>query len=1132
MAGVVVDSVVVELQAKIDKYQRDLAAATKQTEDYFKRMHKASSKPITPTMGRAAIAQANAEAAAVERAEGRKQAARRKTAESEAAAQARISAAVERGIQRQNEQAANAERNAGRIGRAYNKSLASAQTRAMSGTSIGSGVVNTGGIDVTRRQIELETRLAVARAAGAEKTTVALRDQLEKIKLIETYQRRGLSATEAKARAEQRLTSIITARQRREEQAARRNIEQSLRQNRGSVGLGLQGAATAIVGAVGLNEISQLNDKYIEFTNRLRLAGLEGQNQKEVQDALFASAQRYGVELGSLGGIFQKATEAGREYGATQQQNIQFTNAVAAAVKVQGGSVESARGAILQLGQSLQSGTVRAEEFNSMMEGLFPLLQAAAASSDKYGGSVAKLRAAVVDGKVSSEEFFNLILKGSAILEEKAAKATLTTAAGFTTLTNALTVYFGEADKANGVSAAFGEALGLLARNLGTVIPAIAAITLAIGVGYVGAAINGVRMSAALATAQTQAAIAAGTLAAAEVTAAGATTTLAYAMRGLLGLMGGPVGIAITAVTLGLGYLAFSSRDAATNTQNLTKQQSALQKVLDAANTDKMAGATNALSGARSQLTKETIALAKAEAYLRAQQAENALNDAKRGVKRVATTRYETAPDSRRRIPIVTTEEVALGNRRSRGGDGLTERERALALAEKNFIEAGRAVNEVNAAAKLIAAGGGDKPIATATAVGAKTGGASSGPTGPTAAEIEARFQQEMSRLRIEELQARLQLTDDAQARADLQREILREEYKARVDEINANKDFKPEQRQQQIDALNKLYGTPTKDANGDLTVGIPGVLSRGITRDLLIQQERDAADIAAASSQNAQDLLRSDLQLADTREEKLALEMRLLDLAYEQERAELEATKASRELLLGKKAETDAQWRIANDRLQTLDKLKAGDVAAAQRQNEGPLAAYARSFSAASFEDQAESLVVSELQSVQDGIANALSGAIGTKNSFLKSLISLFVQQVIMRPIAEALAQSGGGGGGGGIFGAILSVGKSLIPRASGGHVTSGNPYLVGENGPELFSPAGSGKIIPTGQLNGMRGGNIIVNQSFTLDARYGITTTQLLEYTNRVASEKATQAASVASRAVYEGIPKRMQQYNINGV
>ena len=45
---------------------------------------------------------------------------------------------------------------------------------------------------------------------------------------------------------------------------------------------------------------------------------------------------------------------------------------------------------------------------------------------------------------------------------------------------------------------------------------------------------------------------------------------------------------------------------------------------------------------------------------------------------------------------------------------------------------------------------------------------------------------------------------------------------------------------------------------------------------------------------------------------------------------------------------------------------------------------------------------------------------------------------------------------------------------RASGGPVSGGTTYLVGENGPELFTPSSSGSIIPNGQL---RGGGVVVN-------------------------------------------------------
>jgi phage-related minor tail protein len=49
--------------------------------------------------------------------------------------------------------------------------------------------------------------------------------------------------------------------------------------------------------------------------------------------------------------------------------------------------------------------------------------------------------------------------------------------------------------------------------------------------------------------------------------------------------------------------------------------------------------------------------------------------------------------------------------------------------------------------------------------------------------------------------------------------------------------------------------------------------------------------------------------------------------------------------------------------------------------------------------------------------------------------------------------------------------------PRAEGGPVMGGSPYLVGERGPELFVPRGSGAIVPTNHLAAMMGGGQTVN-------------------------------------------------------
>lgn len=60
-----------------------------------------------------------------------------------------------------------------------------------------------------------------------------------------------------------------------------------------------------------------------------------------------------------------------------------------------------------------------------------------------------------------------------------------------------------------------------------------------------------------------------------------------------------------------------------------------------------------------------------------------------------------------------------------------------------------------------------------------------------------------------------------------------------------------------------------------------------------------------------------------------------------------------------------------------------------------------------------------------------------------------------------------GSGGGLGGLFSGLLGRGRGTsyfppAPRALGGPVTAGQPYIVGEKRPELFVPNVSGRIIP----------------------------------------------------------------------
>jgi hypothetical protein len=62
-----------------------------------------------------------------------------------------------------------------------------------------------------------------------------------------------------------------------------------------------------------------------------------------------------------------------------------------------------------------------------------------------------------------------------------------------------------------------------------------------------------------------------------------------------------------------------------------------------------------------------------------------------------------------------------------------------------------------------------------------------------------------------------------------------------------------------------------------------------------------------------------------------------------------------------------------------------------------------------------------------------------------------------------------------------LLSGLSGFVPGlAAGGPVSAGSPYIVGETGPELFVPTGSGTIMSNNRLSGLAGGgtvNVTVN-------------------------------------------------------
>lgn len=303
-------------------------------------------------------------------------------------------------------------------------------------------------------------------------------------------------------------------------------VEQRIAASSGRIRAALLASTAGVAAAFSADRLKSLADGYTRFTNELRVAGVSSSDLAKRQEQLYEIAQKYGAPLEAIGTLYGRAAQAGRALGASQADLLKFTDAVGAGLKVQGGDIEAARGALLQLGQALGTGTVRAEEFNSVNEGLRPILQAAADASDKYKGSVAALRNDVLAGKITSQEFFRLVLAGYDSLQAKASTATLTIAASFTVLNNALGKYIGETDESLGATQRVSAAIVGVANNLDTIVPALAAITVAFGARGLGGAAVSFGASAIAAFQGVQPPMAAATLTAEQYAAAVAQGTV------------------------------------------------------------------------------------------------------------------------------------------------------------------------------------------------------------------------------------------------------------------------------------------------------------------------------------------------------------------------------------------------------------------------------------------------------------------------------------------------------------------------------------------------------------------------------------------------------------------------------
>ena len=168
--------------------------------------------------------------------------------------------------------------------------------------------------------------------------------------------------------------------------------------NKGSSGLDKYISIAAMVaGAVkGMN----IADEYMNTSARLDLINDGLQTQAELQDKIFAAANRSrGVYSDMAGAVSKMGLLAGDAF-TSNDELIAFTELVQKGFKVGGASQSEQSSAMLQLTQAMSAGKLQGDEFRSIMENA-PMIADAIA---KYTGkSKADLKELAADGLITSD---------------------------------------------------------------------------------------------------------------------------------------------------------------------------------------------------------------------------------------------------------------------------------------------------------------------------------------------------------------------------------------------------------------------------------------------------------------------------------------------------------------------------------------------------------------------------------------------------------------------------------------------------------------------------------------------------------------------------------------------------------
>lgn len=220
---------------------------------------------------------------------------------------------------------------------------------------------------------------------------------------------------------------------------------------------------TAGLGIQGLGQFIQMSDKMKTLATQVKFVTNSFEEYKAVQSQLFSISQRTRADLEATTTIYARSARALKDYGYSQERILTFTETLNKAMAVGGVGAQEQASALFQLSQALGSGRLQGDEFRTIAEAAPIILDTIAEYMGKTRSEVKQLAS---EGKITSQLLFEAITGATEKISADFEKMPLTFGQAMTQLKNQTLKFVDDVGNRSGIFDGMAASVSFLAKNI------------------------------------------------------------------------------------------------------------------------------------------------------------------------------------------------------------------------------------------------------------------------------------------------------------------------------------------------------------------------------------------------------------------------------------------------------------------------------------------------------------------------------------------------------------------------------------------------------------------------------------------------------------------------------------------